>query len=186
MTLDEMTAALNEARGGKFGTDYAGTFDISEAEATRIAAASSSAAEFESTWETQDWWTDENAAATRKTIDLHMTWTAAAQIIAAALEAGTDKGKEAARAELMRMASILDAGQPNPTLFEVVASNDKRPAYGVAFASEADANAYASKLQALGYSVEAYPPHEATSLEDGLSDAALWFTDTRITAEPTT
>lgn len=41
-------------------------------------------------------------------IDMKPTWTQAAQIIAAALENGTDKGRDAARAELFRMASILD------------------------------------------------------------------------------
>lgn len=44
-----------------------------------------------------------------ETIEYHMTWSAAAQIIAAALENGTGAGRDAARAELFRMASILDA-----------------------------------------------------------------------------
>lgn len=45
---------------------------------------------------------------TPRTISLRMTWKAAAQIIAAALEHGTDEGRSAARAELFRMAAILD------------------------------------------------------------------------------
>lgn len=43
-----------------------------------------------------------------RTIDLTPTWRQAAQIIAAALEHGTETGREAARAELFRMAEILD------------------------------------------------------------------------------
>lgn len=41
-------------------------------------------------------------------IDLTPTWREAATIIAAALENGTGKGREAARDELFRMATILD------------------------------------------------------------------------------
>lgn len=59
MTLNEMTAALNEAKEGRFGNDYAGFFDISNDEAERIAAKSNSADEFEAIWENEDWWTDE-------------------------------------------------------------------------------------------------------------------------------
>lgn len=44
----------------------------------------------------------------RRYIDITPTWREAAQIIAAALEHGTGKGKEAARAELFRMAEIMD------------------------------------------------------------------------------
>ena len=43
-----------------------------------------------------------------RTIDATPTWYQAATIIAAALEHGTDTGREAARAELYRMAEILD------------------------------------------------------------------------------
>jgi hypothetical protein len=43
-----------------------------------------------------------------RTISLRMNWGTAAQIIAAALENGTAEGREAARAELFRMAEILD------------------------------------------------------------------------------
>jgi len=43
-----------------------------------------------------------------RTIKMDMTWTYAAKIIALALENGTETGKEAARAELYRMAEILD------------------------------------------------------------------------------
>ncbi len=42
-----------------------------------------------------------------RTIDMTPTWPQAARIIAAALENGTDTGREAARAELFRMADLL-------------------------------------------------------------------------------
>ena len=45
----------------------------------------------------------------RRYIDITPTWREAAQIIALALENGTDKGRDAARAELFRMADMLDA-----------------------------------------------------------------------------
>ena len=41
-------------------------------------------------------------------IDMTPTWRQAALIIAAALENGTGKGRDAARAELFRMADLLD------------------------------------------------------------------------------
>jgi len=44
-------------------------------------------------------------------IDMTPTWPQAARIIAAALENGTDKGRDAARAELFRMADLLDQMQ---------------------------------------------------------------------------
>jgi len=47
-------------------------------------------------------------AANVHTINMRMTWRQAAQMIAAALEYGTGEGKANARAELFRMAAILD------------------------------------------------------------------------------
>ena len=41
-------------------------------------------------------------------IDMTPTWGQAARIIAAALENGTDKGRDAARTELFRMAELID------------------------------------------------------------------------------
>ena len=41
--------------------DIAGRFDISNDEAERIASTVKSEAEFISTWESTDWWTDANA-----------------------------------------------------------------------------------------------------------------------------
>lgn len=67
MTLNEMTAALNartdeHGERMRFGTNYAGFFDISDEEAERIAARASSADEFIAIWENEDWWADENFA----------------------------------------------------------------------------------------------------------------------------
>lgn len=41
-------------------------------------------------------------------IEMTPTWPQAARIIAAALEHGTSEGREAARAELYRMADLLE------------------------------------------------------------------------------
>ena len=60
MTRHEIAAAKNEATEGHFGTDFAGHYDISADEADRIAARSNSLAEFETIWESSDWWTDAN------------------------------------------------------------------------------------------------------------------------------
>lgn len=46
--------------------------------------------------------------ATQRTIDMTPTWREAAQMIAAVLENGTDHGRDLARAELYRMAELLD------------------------------------------------------------------------------
>lgn len=43
------------------------------------------------------------------TIDMTPTWTAIMPILLAAMENGTDEGKRIARAELMRLAGIVDA-----------------------------------------------------------------------------
>ena len=43
-----------------------------------------------------------------RTVNLAPTWRAAMSIYIAALENGTGAGREAARAELMRVADILD------------------------------------------------------------------------------
>lgn len=70
---------------------------------------------------------------TSRFIDLTPTWSEAAAIIAAALESGTGTGREAARAELFRMAAILDdlkaekeaakAATPTAKAFTVAAKN---------------------------------------------------------------
>lgn len=52
---------------------------------------------------------------TNRFIDLTPTWQEAATIIAAALENGTGEGREMARAELFRMAAILDGLKANQT-----------------------------------------------------------------------
>lgn len=59
MTLNEMTAAINEAKGNGFSGDYVGVYGISLAEAERIASLSDSAEDFVDHWENEYWWTDE-------------------------------------------------------------------------------------------------------------------------------
>lgn len=44
-----------------------------------------------------------------RTIDMTPTWVFAVEIYIAALENGSEKGKQAAREELRRMAKMLDA-----------------------------------------------------------------------------
>ena len=44
-----------------------------------------------------------------RTIDMTPTWREAAAMIATVLENGTPKGRDAARAELLRMGDLLDA-----------------------------------------------------------------------------
>lgn len=51
----------------------------------------------------------EAASMEASAIDIGMTWTGAAQIIALALENGTGEGKRMAREELARMAALLDS-----------------------------------------------------------------------------
>jgi hypothetical protein len=55
---------------------------------------------------------------TSRFIDLTPTWKEAAAIIAAALEGGTGTGREMARAELFRMAAILDGLKAEQTAAE--------------------------------------------------------------------
>jgi len=61
-TLNQMTNLLNEAMDNKFGSDYAGYFDISYDEAERIAEKCETAEQFHNVWADEDWWTDENNA----------------------------------------------------------------------------------------------------------------------------
>lgn len=46
-------------------------------------------------------------------IDMTPTWAAAVEIYIAAIEHGTDKGKDAAKAEFRRMARMLDDNAKN-------------------------------------------------------------------------
>jgi hypothetical protein len=57
MTLHEMSAKLI-GRGVCRTVDWAGAYDISKAEATRIAKESDNAEDFLDTWENTDWWRD--------------------------------------------------------------------------------------------------------------------------------
>lgn len=49
-----------------------------------------------------------------RTIDMTPTWAAAVEIYIAALENGTDKDRDAAKAEFRRMARMLDDHAENP------------------------------------------------------------------------
>ena len=125
---------------------------------------------------------------TTKTIPIDMTWSAAAQIIAAALENGTDKGRDAARAELFRMAQVLDELRKQPErleTFDVIAEplTRARSAFGQSFARETEAHAYAVQMEACGYSAEVLPGHETVTTAEALAHAAEYFGDARISAE---
>ncbi len=58
MTLNDIAQLLNARDGSTDPIDWAGVYDISEAEAERIAAASKSDIEFEEIWENERWWLD--------------------------------------------------------------------------------------------------------------------------------
>lgn len=127
-----------------------------------------------------------------RTIQMDMTWKIAAQIIAAALENGTGTGRDAARAELFRMADLLDelhsAQQTGQTdLFEVIASDpeSRKAAYGVTFTDEATATAYAERLEHCGYAIDPFPAYQPEpSLAAALASAGRHFKDPRLNAEP--
>lgn len=114
-----------------------------------------------------------------RTIDLTPSWPQAARIIAAALENGTGAGREAARAELFRMAEILDQlhTQPAPALFEVITTKPGRAAFGQTFTDKADATAYADAMRAAGYTVDPFPAFEPVTLAEALSIAAETYGD---------
>ena len=57
MNLHEMSAKLIE-QGACCAVDWAGEYDISLAEATRIATRSGSADDFERIWSEETWWRD--------------------------------------------------------------------------------------------------------------------------------
>jgi hypothetical protein len=109
-----------------------------------------------------------------KRISLIPTWQEAATIIAAALENGTGKGRDMARAELFRMASILDDLKTSETeLFEVIAKSANGPAFGVTFTEKATADSYAERLTSRGYEIDPYPAYTAqTDLGQALAQAA--------------
>ena len=124
-----------------------------------------------------------------RSIPLVPTWRVAVQILTTALENGTGTGKEAARAELLRMADILDQlrdQQDEPTTtFDVIADALKQPAaaFGQSFASEDDAKAYAEQLEATGYSAEVLPGQDTVKPAEALRIAAEYFGDDRLNPE---
>lgn len=123
-------------------------------------------------------------------IDMTPTWPQAARIIAAALENGTDKGREAARTELFRMAELLDQMQQTDDTaqdfarFDVIADGYDRPPFGQSFATAQRANAYAATLTARGYTVDVRPAVDPVSVADALTIAAAHFDDADLAAEP--
>jgi hypothetical protein len=126
-----------------------------------------------------------------RTIQMDMTWSYAAKIIAAALENGTGKGRDAARAELFRMAELLDQLRDQQTgqtdLYEVIASDpeSRKAAYGVTFTDEATATAYADRLENCGYAIDPFPAYQPEpSLAAALASAGSHFQDPRLNAEP--
>jgi len=127
-------------------------------------------------------------------IDLTPTWPEAARIIAAALENGTGTGREMARAELFRMAAILDSLQQTQSdqtppsddkpqgLFEVIARSGRGAAFGQTFTEESTADSYAERLRAEGYEIDPYPAYDTQSdLATALETAADFFKDRSLT-----
>lgn len=135
-----------------------------------------------------------------RTIKMEMTWATAAQIIAAALENGTDKGRDSARAELYRMAQILDAmreqeAEPDKAapageatgdsveLVEVIAHHpgDESNAFGMTFHTAATAMAYARHMRRAGYRAKVSPAFYTEPTTDAaLESAARFFEDQAI------
>lgn len=137
---------------------------------------------------------EENPMAPIVSVDLTPTWPEAARIIAAALENGTGTGREMARAELFRMAAILDSLQQNQSdqeepsddtrteLFEVIAHGRTGAAFGQTFTDEGTADSYAERLRAEGYEVDPYPAYDTQpDLAAALGEAAHFFKDRGLT-----
>lgn len=131
---------------------------------------------------------------TTRSIKIDMDWRTAAQIIAAALENGTDKGRDAARAELFRMAAILDDLQTQAPeadaravhLWEVIAqpADGTLPPFGQTFADEAQAAGYARAMRRAGYRADRSPVFATQpSIAAAINEAALYFGDKAL-AEP--
>lgn len=124
-----------------------------------------------------------------RTIDISMNWHTAAQIIAAALENGTGAGKQAARAELGRMAAILDSmADQQSALFEVIAhSATTGAAFGQTFEAQSMADSYAQTMQAKGYIVDDYPAFcPVSNAAEALAQARAFFNDESLTPETET
>lgn len=135
-----------------------------------------------------------------RTIKMEMSWATAAQIIAAALENGTDKGRDSARAELYRMAQILDAmrdeqkkeQEPDAQaetasdcveLVEVIAHRptEEGNAYGMTFHDVSTAMAYARQMRRKGYKTDVSPAfYTEPTTEAALESAARFFEDQAI------
>ena len=129
---------------------------------------------------------------TSRTIKMQLDWQTAAQIIAAALENGTDKGRDAARAELFRMAAILTECQQQPPkhddrsldLWEVIAepTSGTRTAFGQTFHDEAQAAGYARTMRRAGYRAKLSTVFGTQpSSSSALAEAARFFEDASLT-----
>jgi hypothetical protein len=108
------------------------------------------------------------------TINLNPTWREAATIIAAVLESGTAEGRAMARAELFRMASILNELKTSETvLYEVIARGENGPAFGMTFTEQETAESYAEALKAKGFKIDPFPAYNAhKNLAEALAQAA--------------
>ena len=117
-----------------------------------------------------------------RTIDLSPTWAEAVTIYCAALENGTGEGRATARQEMARVAEILDTLAEQLTVpryvFEVIARTPGSAPFEVTFTSEPAARAYANRLDAHGYEVDAVAEVTLTATTaEGLANAAMFFGD---------
>lgn len=100
--------------------------------------------------------------------------------------------EKATSAELRRrleaLAGVIANQQESLTLFEVIASGRKpnADAYGITFTAEAEANTYATAMQAAGYEVDPYPAYSPTATaQQALAEAGRHFGDLRLQREAT-
>lgn len=123
-----------------------------------------------------------------RTTDLSPTWPETVEILLAALENGRSNGKAAARAEIRRMAQILDQFHKDQaeriTIFEVITKRNRAQPYGVTFESEEAAKGYLDHMRAAGYTDRGTGVIvvKATSAE-GLAYAAEFYRDPGLVAE---
>jgi hypothetical protein len=112
-------------------------------------------------------------------IDMTPTWPEAARIIAAALENGTGAGRDAARAELFRMADVLhtlNTRQPEGiSLWEVITEASTGQPFGMTFTDEATATDYANAMKAAEYSANVSLPFKTQPTLDEAMDVAATF-----------
>jgi len=135
-----------------------------------------------------------------RTIEMEMNWKTAAEIYMAALEGGTGEGWKAARAEIRRMAEMLDAMREQEAepakaapageatgdsveLVEVIAHHpdDESNAFGMTFHAVTTAMAYARHMRRAGYRADVSPAfYTEPTTEAALESAARFFEDQAI------